>query len=182
MLLEVMNKESNNYIANIVARVSAKMSGNDGSYVAAGEFLSSVVGSLDNTDSAAARFVDGSGLSRKNMITARSVVGVLRELYVVWPEQTRQVLRRSPTKRLPGGGTLPVAYTKTGSMDGIRTLSGILVGAGRPPIAFSIIMNSLAADQAVATDTIQRALAALMRAGIGSVSETETWARPGTFN
>lgn len=91
--------------------------------------------------------VDGSGLSRRNLISASGLVKVLRHM------------NRSPHRSAfihslatPGVGTLENRYlglpqgimlhAKTGSMARTRSLSGYLSTADRPRIVFSIMCNN----------------------------------------
>jgi D-alanyl-D-alanine carboxypeptidase/D-alanyl-D-alanine-endopeptidase (penicillin-binding protein 4) len=91
--------------------------------------------------------VDGSGLSRRNLISASGLVKVLIHMN---RSAHRNTFRYSLAT--PGVGTLEnrflglprgtVLRAKTGSMARVRSLSGYLSTSGEPRIAFSIICNS----------------------------------------
>jgi len=104
----------------------------------------SLFGALPNPP----RWVDGSGLSRYNLITPRYLSGVLQQLY-----------REQPRERLfslfPAGGisgTLtdwyrgpdgkPFVFAKSGSMSGVQCLSGYLVAKSGKVLIFSFMHNN----------------------------------------
>lgn len=72
-------------------------------------------------------FQEGSGLSRKNKLTARQMVQILKEF--------------EPHRRLmPTSGDHKVWY-KTGTMSGVKTLAGYLERPGERPLYFVILLN-----------------------------------------
>lgn len=94
------------------------------------------------------RWVDGSGLSRYNLITPRYLTGVLQQLY-----------REQPRERLfslfPAGGVVgtlngwysgpdgqPFVFAKSGSMSGVQCLSGYLITKRGKTLIFSFMNNN----------------------------------------
>lgn len=106
-------------------------------------------------DTARVRIVDGSGLSRKNLITPRVQVRVLAAMSGHPDPAVRGAFFRSLPR--PGGdgtlqyrfGTLPPDIelrAKTGFMSGVRTLSGLLTTASGRELAFTVMTNHFTGD------------------------------------
>ena len=94
------------------------------------------------------RWVDGSGLSRYNLITPRYLANVLRQLY-----------NRMPSEKLftyfPAGGVdgalkgwyrnpngTPYVFAKSGSMSGVQCLSGYILTKSGKILIFSFMNNN----------------------------------------
>lgn len=93
------------------------------------------------------RWVDGSGLSRYNMITPRNMVTVLNELYKESPEQ--ELFELFPTggesgtiKSWYGGLEEPYVFAKTGTLRHIHCLSGYVVTKSGRRLVFSFMHNN----------------------------------------
>lgn len=94
------------------------------------------------------RWVDGSGLSRYNLITPQSIAQVLLKL---WKEQSREQI----FSLFPAGGVngtisdwyagkndKPYVFAKTGSMGGVHCLSGYVVCRSGKTLIFSFMHNN----------------------------------------
>lgn len=101
---------------------------------------------IDNT-----RFViaDGSGLSRYNYVTARTLVDVLQRMHTdprhATPfRATLPVAARNGTleTRLTGTAAAGNVHAKTGSMSNVRALSGFVTSADGEPLAFAVLANN----------------------------------------
>jgi D-alanyl-D-alanine carboxypeptidase/D-alanyl-D-alanine-endopeptidase (penicillin-binding protein 4) len=114
---------------------------------------------------------DGSGLSRYNYVTARTLTTVLRH---VWMDER---LRGPFVAELPVGGhdgTLETrmkdaeldrrVQAKTGSINNVRALSGFVETASGEKLAFSMIANNYTAPNAAIDAVVERALKALVAA------------------
>jgi D-alanyl-D-alanine carboxypeptidase/D-alanyl-D-alanine-endopeptidase (penicillin-binding protein 4) len=115
---------------------------------------------------------DGSGLSRYDLVTPEALVAILTHI-------DRDAALKGPFEAsLPVAGDLGLtnrmkstraegnARAKTGSMTGVRSLSGFVTTAGGEPLVFSIIANNFDAAPAVvnaATDAIVVRFAELSR-------------------
>ena len=133
-----MNKESSNIIAELLLIHSAFRAGRNPSTKAGAELLAERLSDSGILD---ASFVDGSGLSRRNLTSPESTVKLL--------ELCRNY--RHITESLPVGGkdgTLKNrkldgrVIAKTGSLWGVQSLSGF--AAGEP---FSIMVNHFIAER-----------------------------------
>lgn len=111
---------------------------------------------------ASARIVDGSGLSRYNLLTARAMVHVLAttpELVALLPRNGQGTLRG----RLGDGAAAGRVRAKTGSMGGVSCLAGYL-DPDQPErtVAFAVISNGFVAagrDVKALEDALVQALA-----------------------
>jgi D-alanyl-D-alanine carboxypeptidase len=82
------------------------------------------------------RLVDGSGLSRYNLISADSSVRLLRYLY--GSEHFDAFFKSLPTEKVDGK---PVVTAKGGSMSGVSTMSGYIKTDDGRLLAFSLLAN-----------------------------------------
>jgi D-alanyl-D-alanine carboxypeptidase/D-alanyl-D-alanine-endopeptidase (penicillin-binding protein 4) len=92
-------------------------------------------------------WVDGSGLSRYNQFTPRSMIEILLMLYQTVPEQ--RLYTMFPAGGVDGtiknsfSGSEPYVFAKTGSMRHVYNLSGFLKTDGGKVLIFSFMNNHL---------------------------------------
>ncbi len=134
--VNVTNVRSNNYYADTLLR-------HIGGQQAAKNVLSKL--GVDPSDF---RQVDGSGLSRRNVATPRSLVTTLRAMYYT-PQRdafysSLPVAGVTGTLRNRMKGTLAqgTVYAKTGTLRGVRALSGYMKHPHFGMVVFSIIANN----------------------------------------
>lgn len=110
------------------------------------------------------RWVDGSGLSRYNLISPAFLTGLLRKLYL---EQPRERL----FSLFPAGGASgtiqdwyagpdgkPFVFAKTGSMSGVHCLSGYLLTKRGRVLIFSFMHNNFIGSNKAWKQEMQRLL------------------------
>jgi D-alanyl-D-alanine carboxypeptidase/D-alanyl-D-alanine-endopeptidase (penicillin-binding protein 4) len=110
------------------------------------------------------RWVDGSGLSRYNLINPRFLTAVLRKLYQEQPRA--RLFSLFPAGGVSGtiqnwyGDTAGGAYVfaKTGSMSGVHCLSGYLVAKSGKVLIFSFMHNNFVGSNAAWKVEMQRLL------------------------
>jgi D-alanyl-D-alanine carboxypeptidase/D-alanyl-D-alanine-endopeptidase (penicillin-binding protein 4) len=109
-------------------------------------------------------WVDGSGVSRYNMFTPRSLVAVLKEIYK--NSSWDQIIQRFPK----GGvsGTLKVydvdqIYGKTGTLRHNHNLSGYLITKTGKTLVFSIMVNHFTSPTSEIRSSIGKVLSWLQR-------------------
>jgi D-alanyl-D-alanine carboxypeptidase/D-alanyl-D-alanine-endopeptidase (penicillin-binding protein 4) len=99
-------------------------------------------------DPGEARFEEGSGLSRHNLVTPRALVGLLefmrrhREAAVFWeslPVAGVDGTLRSRMRGTPAEGNL---RAKTGSLSLVATLAGYVSTAAGERVAFALLLNN----------------------------------------
>jgi serine-type D-Ala-D-Ala carboxypeptidase/endopeptidase (penicillin-binding protein 4) len=145
--LKVMMKTSNNLYAEMMLRnlgAQATGLGSVDTGVAALEKFLEKTGNSKNSVS----LNDGSGLSRKNLITPESVVRVLqymdqhphRDVFLdMLPVAGRDGTLRNRMKKGPAFERI---FAKTGSIDFVNTLSGLAMAKSGERLAFSIMVNN----------------------------------------
>ncbi len=111
--------------------------------------------SLVGMEKNAYRIVDGSGLSRYNLVSPSLLVGVLEHAYkdfAVFPEFMAALplagVDGTLGRRLKGDGTERKIRAKTGTMSGISSISGYLSTERRDILAVSIMMNGFTGSSA----------------------------------
>ena len=117
---------------------------------------------------------DGSGLSRHNLISAGAVMRLLeyahRQPYGTAFRQWLPVAGTDGTlrRRMTGPGLKGRIQAKTGSMEGVRALSGFLETVHGETLAFALLVNHLREDEAdlrALQEEFLRVLVHLPRAG-----------------
>lgn len=145
--IQVINKVSQNLHAEILLRLLGREKGTGGTVQAGLEVLR---GFLNNAgiSSDDYSFFDGSGLSRENLVTPHAVVELLR--YAAgqpWGKEFRDSLPAagvdgSLAERFKDLDPEAHVYGKTGSLGGVKTLSGYAVTSKGDQLAFSILTNN----------------------------------------
>lgn len=158
-LLTVVLKISQNLYAEMMFKATAGNYG--GAETLERDFLTSEVG----IDPAEFRFVDGSGLSSDDLVTARAIVRMFRWMNapprrgLTWLMLAMPGEEGTLRKRL-----LPLATRlrgKTGTIAGVNALSGIVRGNSGGYRYFSVVLNHSIADSASATKAIDEVVAAV---------------------
>ena len=145
--IEVINKVSQNLHAEILLRLLGREKGTGGTVQGGIEVLR---GFLNNAGISGDEYVfyDGSGLSRQNLVTAHAVVGLLRYAHSQpWGKRLQDSLPiagvdGSLADRFKDLHSAAHIYAKTGSLGGVKTLSGYAVTAKGQELAFSILSNN----------------------------------------
>ncbi len=150
LIVRDLNKFSNNFTAEQLLKALGAMHGGTevpGETTSGATILMDYLESL-GIDTTELRIVDGSGLSHESRLTARSLARVIREMYAdfgVGPEYVSS-LSVSGTDgtlgdRMGFGGLSGEIRAKTGLLDGVTAISGVMKTTGGKRILFSIIVN-----------------------------------------
>jgi D-alanyl-D-alanine carboxypeptidase/D-alanyl-D-alanine-endopeptidase (penicillin-binding protein 4) len=143
--ISVVNKRSNNLYAELVFRTLGRAHGGAGTGDAAARAVSASLADL-GVDTAGIVLLDGSGLSTGNRVRASTLVGTLVGMagspeWEVFQETLPVAGNRAELPRMyrtPAAGNL---RAKTGTMDRISALTGLVRSADGERLAFSILVN-----------------------------------------
>jgi D-alanyl-D-alanine carboxypeptidase/D-alanyl-D-alanine-endopeptidase (penicillin-binding protein 4) len=151
-------KESVNLYGEAVFRLSAGLSGERTNDAAIAGVQRQLVSWGLPEDSL--QVVDGSGLSRRDVITPEALIGVLEEMFDATDASpwmaSLPVGGRDGTleNRFRGTAAEGNVRAKTGTMSNIRSLAGYVRSADGEPLAFAIMVNNFEGSGAQATAAI----------------------------
>lgn len=178
-LVRIVNKPSQNFYADMLQRTVgvAVRGGNEGSFDkgerAVRDALTSV--GVSAKELAELRMDDGSGLSRQDRVTPALMI----ELLAAMEQQPAPVVKafRDSLPVMGVDGTLRTrlrgtpaegkVQAKTGTIGGVRSLSGYLSTADNHRLAFCMIANNFMLPTRAATDAQDEALLVLLKARVG---------------
>ena len=168
--ISVINKVSQNLHAEILLRLLGREKGTAGTVQAGLEVLR---GFLNNAgiSSDEYNFYDGSGLSRQNLATPHAIVQLLQYATTQsWGGEFRDSLPvagsdGSLADRFKDLNPAAHIYGKTGSLGGVKSLSGYAVTPKGQQIVFSIVSNNLSVQPKRVTDVID----SVVEAAVNSV-------------
>ena len=147
-IVKLMNKPSDNWIAELLFKtVGAEVMGEPGTWAkgrdAVNEFLEEITG-----EPPAHRFVDGSGLSRYNLLNADLLTKLLIYIYQdfeLMPEYLASLpvagVDGTLSNRMQGMYAEKVLRAKTGTLSGVSALAGYTVTADEEVFAFGILIS-----------------------------------------
>ncbi|WP_309144286.1 D-alanyl-D-alanine carboxypeptidase/D-alanyl-D-alanine-endopeptidase [Streptomyces sp. BR123] len=170
-LVERMLTNSDNDIAEALARQTALASGQPASFEGAEKAVTARLASL-GLDTAGSRFADGSGLNRADKVSSGLLTGLLARAADPQHPELRPVLTGLPvagftgTLRARNAGTSPAAglvRAKTGTLTGVNSLSGTVVDGSGRLLAFAFLTAD-AADGPAAEKGLDRLAAAVAAA------------------
>lgn len=163
--IEVINKVSQNLHAEILLRLLGREKGTGGTVQAGLEVLRGFLNNagLSGDDYA---FFDGSGLSRENLVTPHALVQLLQYASnQPWGKEFRDSLPvagvdGSLADRFKELDPAAHVYAKTGSLGGVKTLSGYAITAKGERLAFAILTNNFSLPGKRVNDVIDNVVAA----------------------
>ena len=147
-IIKLMNKPSDNWIAELLFKtVGAEVMGEPGTWQkgrdAVNEFLAEIMG-----EPPVHRFVDGSGLSRYNLLNAELLTQLLVYMYrdfELMPEYLASLpiagVDGTLGERMQGVSAERTLRAKTGTLSGVSALAGYTVTADDEVFAFGILIS-----------------------------------------
>jgi D-alanyl-D-alanine carboxypeptidase/D-alanyl-D-alanine-endopeptidase (penicillin-binding protein 4) len=157
-IISVINKESNNFYAEQVFRSFGWGGSTRGAARRAESFLQSA-----NIDARHLRIADGSGLSRKNLITPRALVRLLAHMT---DHPAQEAFQSSLARGGERNTTLDyrlngAVSAKTGSLEFVRALSGYTERPNGNRVAFVLFANNYTGPSYQITQTIDAVVEAI---------------------
>ncbi len=158
-ILKLMNKPSNNWIAELLFKaIGAEVMGEPGTWQkgrdAVNEFLEEITG-----EPPAHRFVDGSGLSRYNLLNAElltQLLGYMYQNFELMPEYLASLpiagVDGTLINRMQGVSAEKVLRAKTGTLSGVSALAGYTTTADGEVVAFGILISHYVGSATPARD------------------------------
>ncbi|MGH3729397.1 MAG: D-alanyl-D-alanine carboxypeptidase/D-alanyl-D-alanine endopeptidase [Micromonosporaceae bacterium] len=173
-LVEIMLKNSDNVVAETLARQVALAREAEPSFTGAGQATIDLLEEMGVATEQVA-LSDGSGLSRRNLLTA----GLLTSLFAVAAGDKHPDLSvlfsglpvagytGTLDDRFGGGsrGGIGVVRAKTGTLSGVSSLAGVVVDADGRPLGFSLVANDVPGGSASAEQVLDRIVATLAGCG-----------------
>jgi serine-type D-Ala-D-Ala carboxypeptidase/endopeptidase (penicillin-binding protein 4) len=165
--VRVINKVSQNLHAEILLRLLGREKGTAGTVEGGLEVLRGFLNQAGVPNDQYV-FYDGSGLSRQNLVTPHAVVQLLRYAALQpWGASFRDTLPVSGVdgslsdrfKSLDLQGRI---YAKTGSLGGVKSLSGYVTTKHGEQLAFSILTNNFNQPTKRVTDAIDSVVEAVV--------------------
>ena len=168
--VQVINKVSQNLHAEILLRLLGREKGTAGTVQGGLEVLK---GFLNQAGVPAEEYVfyDGSGLSRQNLVSPHAVVQLLRYAATQsWGASFHETLPvagvdGSLAERMAGLDPRAHVFAKTGSLGGVKALSGYATTVHGEHVAFSILSNNFNLPNKRVTDAIDGIVEAMVSDG-----------------
>lgn len=148
--LAVINKESNNLFAELVFREIGRVAEGVGSPEASARAVRSELTRI-GVDMHGVVQLDGSGLSAGNRVSASTFVSVIDRMAEsrLWAEywaSLPEAGRRRELGRMYGTAAAGNLRAKTGTIEGVSALSGLVRSGDGERLAFSILVNGAASS------------------------------------
>ena len=147
-IIKLMNKPSDNWIAEMLFKaIGAEVKGEPGTWKKGRETVDEFLGEIME-ELPAHRFVDGSGLSRYNLLNAELLTKLLIYMYhnfELMPEYMASLpiagVDGTLKNRMQGMYAEKVLRAKTGTLSGVSALSGYTKTADGEVFAFGILIS-----------------------------------------
>jgi D-alanyl-D-alanine carboxypeptidase/D-alanyl-D-alanine-endopeptidase (penicillin-binding protein 4) len=165
--VRVINKVSQNLHAEILLRLLGRQKGTAGTIEGGLEVLRGFLTQAGITTDQYV-FYDGSGLSRQNLVTPHAVVQLLHYANTQpWGKAYHDTLPvagldGSMAERLKDAQYTGRVYGKTGSLSGVKTLSGYATSLEGKPLAFAILSNNFNLSEKRMRDALDRIVEAIV--------------------
>jgi serine-type D-Ala-D-Ala carboxypeptidase/endopeptidase (penicillin-binding protein 4) len=176
-LVEIMLVESDNVVAELLARQTALAKDQPASYAGGAAAAKAVLADL-GLPAAEIALSDGSGLSRKNRLTASILTDLLRLAasgahpqlaplvaglpVAAWSGTLRERYRGPAVDSRAGAG---VVRAKTGTLGGVNAISGVVTTADGRLLAFAVLADKVTAGKDRAEAGLDKITTTLAKCG-----------------
>lgn len=171
-IVEKMLLDSDNVLAEMLARQAALAKGLPGSFDGAAQATNQVLAELGVPTPPGVRLVDGSGLSDDNRVTANQLTALLRVATSGEHPELSALLTGLPVAGYSGslrsrdGAGLGMVRAKTGTLSHVNALAGFAVDAQQRLLLFAVVADATSAP-GPAERALDRIAAAISRCGCG---------------
>jgi PBP4 family serine-type D-alanyl-D-alanine carboxypeptidase len=146
-LVRVVNKRSQNFFAEQILKTLGAVVEGEGSFDDGGDVVEDLLSGF-GISARAVRVVDGSGLSRHNVVTPRSTTELLVAMRShPWFDDFYDSLlvagQDGDPRRMRSPSAIGNVHTKTGTLRGVSALSGYATTRDGELLAFSVITNGM---------------------------------------
>ena len=164
--LEIINKRSQNFYSEAVIKLLGARLCGQGNWERGTQVVREMLADIGISNREYS-LADGSGMSRNNRFSPRHVTDLLRHMFFhTWGAEFLQTLPYSGEEDLSWSRRLAKApyrgnvLAKTGTLNGVSTLSGYAKARSGKVYAFSILLNGVASNSRAKTaqDNILRAV------------------------
>jgi len=148
--LEVINKKSNNLFAELVFRTVGRVAEGVGSPEASARAVRAELSAM-GVDTTGLVQLDGSGLAAGNRVSAATLVAVLERMAAspLWAEywaSLPEAGRRGELGRMYRTAAANNLRAKTGTIDGVSALTGVVRSEDGERLAFSLLVNGTSSN------------------------------------
>ena len=158
-IIKLMNKPSDNWIAEMLFKtISAEVKGEPGTWKKGREVVTEFLGEIMG-EPPAHRFVDGSGLSRYNLLNAELLTKLLVYMshnFELMPEFMASLpiagVDGTLRNRMQGMYAEKILRAKTGTLSGVSALAGYTKTADGEVLAFGILVSHYVGSAASARE------------------------------
>jgi len=177
-MVEIMLSESDNVIAEMLARQVALAKGQPASYAGAAAAMKTVLTDDLGLPAGEIQLSDGSGFSRADKLSPSVLTDLLRisadsehpELRAIfsglpvagWSGTLQDRYRTAAAGSRAGAG---VVRAKTGTLRGVNAIAGVVVDADGRPLAFALMADAVSIGEDAAEDALDRIAAKLATCG-----------------
>ncbi|WP_422447383.1 MULTISPECIES: D-alanyl-D-alanine carboxypeptidase/D-alanyl-D-alanine endopeptidase [unclassified Endozoicomonas] len=144
LLQRVLDKSDNLYADSLLKTIGSSVKGEKGSYSSGTEAVLAMLRE-EGVDLTRGRLVDGSGLSRYNMLSADDFTEVLQTGWKSWGENAPWLASRDDERR----------WLKTGYMSGVNSMVGYAFPENNSPLIFAVLLNGLRPVQPATNEEVR---------------------------
>lgn len=154
-IIAVINKTSHNFCADMLLKTIGKEVTGNGSFERGADVLRSFAARIGIAPEATS-IVDGSGLSRLNLLSAKQLNTLLGTMWFSPHKDSYFASLAQPgnkgtlRNRMKNSLAEASVFAKTGTLNGTSTLSGIIISRDREPISFAFLINNSVAPPSLA--------------------------------